>query len=722
MIYRLSVALMTMLMLLTALAFSANRFNIHAKVFIDIKPQLNLFYAQHLDVVDRNNNYFEIVTNQEELNELEGLGFRTEIVIEDIEKFLISRFDPTRLMGGYPTLTEINALIDVIVTDHPDITSKVDIGPTIDGRPMWAIKISDNPGVDEDEPEVLFTSAIHAREVITPLVLLNVMDSLTDKYPGDPYIQYLVDNREIWFILNANPDGYYINELISSTGGGMYRKNGRDNLDGTFGVDLNRNFGYKWGYDDIGSSPDTDDPTYRGTGPFSEPETQNIRDFTIAHEFVLDVYYHAYSNLVLWSWGWDMSKTDDEDIYVGLGDSVCYFTGYVPNYIDPLYPVNGGSDDWNYGEQTLKDKSYSFVIEVGTYDDYFWPPTYRIEPLVNENYWSTLFLIEVSDSVEQAMVPKPPEIILESNVNGSSFQVGWDHNDDYNPGVNYELVEYSDFAELTDPGNNFDNFINNGYLISYSRYNSGYSSFHSGMSTPNFSAALMTRTPISFAPGEMLSFWAYYKIEEAFDYAYVAVSSDGVNWTNLEGSITTNDDPNGKNQGNGITGTSPGWIQVQFDMSAYAGQIMHVAFVYDTDESIQLEGMYIDDIEKVTVYNNETVVSSSITDNFYTITGKPDETFLLYKVKAQDADLQWGGYSVIVGTLTSPAYICGDVDGVEGINILDVVFLINYKYKGGPAPDPEVAGDVDGIVPINILDVVYLINSIYRDGPDPACP
>ncbi len=66
-------------------------------------------------------------------------------------------------------------------------------------------------------------------------------------------------------------------------------------------------------------------------------------------------------------------------------------------------------------------------------------------------------------------------------------------------------------------------------------------------------------------------------------------------------------------------------------------------------------------------------------------------------------------------------YICGDTDDQEGINILDIIFLINYKYKGGPAPEPLESGDVDGIPPINLLDAVYLINSIYKGGPDPVC-
>jgi len=66
-------------------------------------------------------------------------------------------------------------------------------------------------------------------------------------------------------------------------------------------------------------------------------------------------------------------------------------------------------------------------------------------------------------------------------------------------------------------------------------------------------------------------------------------------------------------------------------------------------------------------------------------------------------------------------YTCADVDGQPGVNILDVVFLINYKYKNGPEPDPMISGDVDGTPPVNILDIVHLINSIYKDGPEPIC-
>jgi hypothetical protein len=77
-------------------------------------------------------------------------------------------------------------------------------------------------------------------------------------------------------------------------------------------------------------------------------------------------------------------------------------------------------------------------------------------------------------------------------------------------------------------------------------------------------------------------------------------------------------------------------------------------------------------------------------------------------------------------SLAYESYVCGDIDGQEGIGILDIVFLINFKYKDGPAPDPLEAADVNaGMIPdgqINILDIVYLINFLYKDGPDPDCP
>lgn len=96
-----------------------------------------------------------------------------------------------------------------------------------------------------------------------------------------------------------------------------------------------------------------------------------------------------------------------------------------------------------------------------------------------------------------------------------------------------------------------------------------------------------------------------------------------------------------------------------------------------------------------------------------------ENTVYYWRFKSFDG-AEWSDYSRTMA-INVVDYICGNVDGLEGINILDIVFLINYKYKGGPAPKPMASGDVDGIPPVNILDIVYLINSIYKNGPDPVC-
>jgi len=122
-------------------------------------------------------------------------------------------------------------------------------------------------------------------------------------------------------------------------------------------------------------------------------------------------------------------------------------------------------------------------------------------------------------------------------------------------------------------------------------------------------------------------------------------------------------------------------------------------------------------------FTDETILRSyeGLTTTTYTT---PDilytDTIYYWTVSAENWAEQSEGFSE-TRSYELVYYTCGDVNDQPGISILDVVFLINYKYKEGPAPDPLIAGEINGIPPINILDVVYLINSIYKEGPDPIC-
>jgi len=715
------IAILCLVLFLSAISGSASDDQVmQARIYIDSKADWLQLSKMGLDRVWTGRDYIEIVTDKIELDKLEAMGFKTEAIYPDLTAYLQSRM-PAKAMGAYKTLDEIYTYLDQIIAGYPAIVSaRQSIGQTIEGRDIWAVKISDNPGIDEDEPEILYTAAIHAREVITPEVLFYFMDYLTQNYGSDPEVTDLVDNRELWFILVVNPDGYYHNEVIEPNGGGMWRKNRRNNGDGTYGVDLNRNYGYMWGFDNEGSSPNTGDPTYRGTAAFSEPETQALRDFAIAREFVITIYYHSYSNLILWPWGYDQIYCEDEDIFSVIGDSASTFNGYDPGPGWILYVVNGSSDDWHYGEQTLKKKNFSMTIEVGSYEDNFWPPASRIQPLISENLQPNLYFAEIAGHIYSLRAPAAPFAAVDDTVNMDQFEVYWSHDDTLNPAMDFELVELSDRQVITDSINDTDQWNNFDFMLSTDRYASFPSSFYSGEQN-NIFRYIQTIDAYSVQPGDTLRFNTYYDIETDWDYAYVEVSLDGETFLPIEGTITTESDPNGNNRGHGITGVSVGgWTEALFDLSDYVGRNVYFRISYYTDQYVTEEGIYIDDFYPHAVFASR-IVYDSITDTSYTIVDKTEGEYF-FKVRARDTENQWSSYSAIVSTYATEGYICGDANGDGSPDVADAVYMINYVFKNGPAPDPAASGDANADGELNIADGVYMINFVFKGGPEPLCP
>ena len=141
---------------------------------------------------------------------------------------------------------------------------------------------------------------------------------LLENYETDEEIQRIVDHTELYFVPVINPDGYAYNESTNPNGGGMWRKNRRNNGNGSYGVDLNRNYGYFWGLNDEGSSPYPRKNTYRGPEAFSEPAIQNMRDFCNEHEFRIALNYHSYSNLLFSPWGYTSTPPPDNECITGL--------------------------------------------------------------------------------------------------------------------------------------------------------------------------------------------------------------------------------------------------------------------------------------------------------------------------------------------------------------------------------------------------------------------
>jgi hypothetical protein len=585
-------------------------------------------------------------------------------------------------MGGYKTLAEINAYLDGMIAAHPNIVSaKNHIGYTLEGRDMWAVKISDNPNVDEDEAEILYCAAIHAREVITPEVLFHFMDYLTDGYGVDTEATALVDDREMWFVLPVNPDGYYHNEVIEPGGGGMWRKNRRDNGDGTFGVDLNRNYGYQWGYNDFGSSPETNSQTYRGTAPFSEPESQNMRDFSIAHDFVIAAYFHAYGNVIYIPWEYNSTPTPDHDIYMGMGNEIYNLNGY-PSIISG---VNGGTGDWHYGEQTLKNKTFGTLFEVGTSDDYFWPDPARIPALVEANLEPCKYMALISDSIYNLRAPERPVVEITPGTEMGDYTVSWQHEDTLNPAVRYALVEFMEPRRVLDSANDFNNWYGWGFQQSMMEFHSEGWSFYSNTGN-SIQTYIQSAFPLYVEEGDSLKFWTHYVIERNVDFAYVEVSTDGETFTPIPGNLSTDANPLGTNRGHGISGSTIGWVEGLFDLSDYVGQGILIRLTYETDDSYALEGIYFDDIEPVMVFDSAVLVDDSITNMYYDFAARPDGAYY-YMLWAQDAQDQYSResfmtYTVVDHTPTCCAGTTGNVDcSPDGLtDVSDIQILVDHLF------------------------------------------
>jgi len=347
-----------------------------------------------LDIVRmEKDRWLEFVTHADEVSRLREAGFRVEVLIEDMEEHY-ARDRKGDNFGDFHTYSETIDALDAIHAAYPAITTARDsIGTTHEGRALWAIKVSDNPEVQENEPEVLFDALHHAREPITVEVLLNTMEYLCANYGTDPEITFLVNNRQIWFVPIVNPDGYVYNENTNPSGGGMWRKNRRDNPGDYEGVDLNRNYPYEW--DGPGSSTDPSSETYRGPSPASEPETQGMIEFIEAHQFVTHNSYHSVAAMILYPWGYTTANSPDDALFQSVSAVMAADNGYATGQPgELLYTVNGGMFDWTYGDTTEKPKIYSFTTEVG--GSGFWPYDSEIPGLVAENLSSDLYLIQIA--------------------------------------------------------------------------------------------------------------------------------------------------------------------------------------------------------------------------------------------------------------------------------------------------------------------------------------
>src|SRR5262245_7710596 len=189
-----------------------------------------------------------------------------------------------------------------IAKKNPSIVKLEVVGHSVRGREIIALKVTKNARVlaDGARPAAVYVGGQHAREWIGVEVPRRLLHYVVDNYNKDATVTNLVNTRELWFTLVANPDGYQ----YTFDNDRLWRKNLRDNdgdgvITNNDGVDPNRNFPENWNYDDEGSSSITSSETYRGTGPASEPETTAYINLLTRSKGEFLVNYHSFGPLLL---------------------------------------------------------------------------------------------------------------------------------------------------------------------------------------------------------------------------------------------------------------------------------------------------------------------------------------------------------------------------------------------------------------------------------------
>ncbi len=296
--------------------------------------------------------------------------------------------------GAYHTSLELETDLRLLEEGHPGLARVVELGTSLEGRTIHGLKISDNVDLDEGEPAALFLGCHHAREWISVEVPFLFGKYLLENYATNTAVRDLVDRTEVWIVPLVNPDGLEYTIHVYR----YWRKNRRYNADGSYGVDINRNYGYQWGYDDIGSSPVPASDVYRGTGPFSEPEPEAVRRLVLGRSFRAMISFHSFSQVILYPWGYvntpAPTETELDAVARAMSGLMAAVNGTVYRYgraAAELYPTNGDTVDWAYAVSGIP----AFTIELPPVDvDHggFFNDEAAIDTIFRENLPAMLYL------------------------------------------------------------------------------------------------------------------------------------------------------------------------------------------------------------------------------------------------------------------------------------------------------------------------------------------
>ncbi len=621
-----------------------------------------------------------------ELKIAKGLGLKYDIVIEDVQEYYkhqntqqksgnknqsclgANQLNPAvpshyngGSMGGFLTYNEMLQELAEMQSLYPNlITVKAPISGflTEENRPVYWVRMSDNPNTDEPEPEILYTAVHHAREPGSLQQVIFYMWYLLENYNTNDEVKALLDNTEMYFVPCVNPDGYIYNEMTDPNGGGMWRKNRKDNGDGTYGVDLNRNYGHQWG--GAGTSTNTNSDVYLGTAPFSEVETQAMKWFCEQRDFKIALNSHTYSQLLLFPFGYASNQpTPDNALYEAISGVMVEQNGYTNEISSSLYPAAGDSDDWMYGETSTHNKILAMTPEVGSS---FWPDPSTItdmcKDMVYHNLMAANFITNYAHtkdtdnlginsqtgyfhySIQRLGLDNPGDFTVSIQPVSSNIQsVGGPNSHNGmallqidNDSISFVLsnsisegdaIEYvlitdnglyerkdtirkvygnyipriQDDAQTLAHWNTFDWGLTDedSYSPSYSITDSPYGDY----ANEDYKEIQLKDTiSLENCVSAIATFYARWDIETDYDYVQFEVSLDyGATWQPQCGKYTnagTMDQVSGEPL---YDGQQNAWVKEEINLSDYLGYKVLFRFVLISDQGVVADGFYFDDFK-----------------------------------------------------------------------------------------------------------------------------
>lgn len=299
------------------------------------------------------------------------------------------KINPDKRYINYETLLP---KIQELAANHPNLVSYFSIGKTVENRDIWAIKISKRSD-DKEKNVVFFNGMHHAREVMTPEVIFDIANNITAQYEKNERVKNWLSQVDVFLIPMVNPDGNY----RVFNGQPMWRKN----VKGGYGVDLNRNYPYRWS-ECGGSSGSTYSDQYRGDKPASEPETQAMVKFIEQIKPKYSISYHSYSELVLYPY-----SCEGENVPGSIGEKIKEIgtklaalherdsgngTYKAGTSWELLYSVDGGDIDWMYSQVG----TIPFVVELNSSENGFQPDYSKVQTTLNKVRKGWQYILDIA--------------------------------------------------------------------------------------------------------------------------------------------------------------------------------------------------------------------------------------------------------------------------------------------------------------------------------------